>query len=286
MKTTKQPIGLDANFREVFPGDEVRDADGTSYTIMANGWAKPLGGGNEVTFKRLKEPTVTLAAAVIPGPTPRTRKVQPALSSVTAVVKAGDRITAMVAEAVPPGHEITDIRPDPYNPGEIVIESKPVMSAPRIPKRHGGGKKNKSGWSKLNAICHALGVSGQGITGYLRDHGFEVYRAEGTSCVKVEDREKVVAFLRQNPPPAGLPKTSSYDGAVRRIRKDVEAGKARKNLSAPSSIPIPESPAIVTTDPAKVFTKIDAFRILEDADMVAELRHRGWTVTCVKHTEL
>ena len=265
MKESRKPIGLDASFREVFPRDEVEDADGARYTITPLGWAKPLGGGNEVAFKRLKDPIVVAAAPeCIPGPTPHTRKVQPAPRAVTAAVKAEDRITEKVAET----------------------EAKPVMPAPRIPKRHGGGKKNKSGWSKLNAICHALGVSGQGITGYLRDHGFEVYRAEGTSCVKVEDREKVVAFLRQNPPPAGLPKTSSYDGAVRRIRKDVEAGKARKNLAAPSSIPIPESPAIVTTDPAKVFTKIDAFLILEDADMVAELRHRGWTVTCVKHTEL
>lgn len=256
MKKATKPIGLDANFREVFPGDEVRDADGTAYTIMANGWAKPLGGGNEVAFKRLKEPTVTLAAAVIPGPTPHTHKAEQPKTAAPGPVKPAPR-TAPAAES-----------PKPRNRGK------------------GNGKPNQSGWSKLSAIVKRLGISGVGLTGYLRDHGFEVYRAEGTSCVKVEDREKVLDFLRQNPPPRDLPKTSSYDGTVRRIRKDVEAGEARKKLAALSSVPVPERLAIVTTDPAKVFTKFDAFLILEDADMVAELRHRGWTVTCVKHTEL
>lgn len=269
MKTTKQPIGLDANFREVFPGDEVRDADGTAYTIMANGWAKPLGGGNEVAFKRLKEPTVTLAAAVIPGPTPHTRKAVQPKTDAPGPVKSAPRTAPSPAPAAEPGP----------------VQAEP-RTAPGTPKCHGGGKKNNSGWSKLSAIVKRLGISGVGLTGYLRDNGFDVYRAEGTSCVKVEDREKVLDFLRQNPPPRDLPKTSSYDGTVRRIRKDVEAGEARKKLAALSSAQIPESPAIVTTDPAKVFTKFDAFLILEDADMVAELRHRGWTVTCVKHTEL
>lgn len=261
MKKATKPIGLDANFREVFPGDEVRDADGHGYTITAAGWAKPLTGGSEIAFKRLKDPVmVRRDSKFSEGPD---GKVGPASRLMTApdiraAVKAPDRITQMLVGSVQPGHKITDIRTDPYNPGEVVIETNgPVKAKEPKSSRVGiGGKKNKSGWSKLNAICRTLGVSGQGLTGYLRDHGFEVFRAEGTSCVKVEDREKVVAFLRDNPPPAGLPKTPSYDGAVRRIKAEVAA--------------------------------LDICTVREAGDqmLVDELRARGWTVTCTKTQSL
>lgn len=271
MKKATKPIGLDANFREVFPGDEVRDADGHGYTITAAGWAKPLTGGSEIAFKRLKNPVVvcpaprvqegdhTQSAKFAEGPD---GKVGPAsrlmaAPDIQAAVKAPDRITQMVMEALPAGHEVVDVRDNPYKPGKINITTRPVKAKEPKPSRVGiGGKKNKSGWSKLNAICRTIGVSGQGITGYLRDHGFEVFRAEGTSCVKVEDREKVVAFLRDNPSPVGLPKTSSYDGAVRRIKAEV---------AAPDSCTVREA---------------------GDQMLVDELRARGWTVTCTKTQSL
>lgn len=261
MKKATKPIGLDANFREVFLGDEVRDADGHGYTITAAGWAKPLTGGSEIAFKRLKDPVlVRQTSKFAEGPD---GKVGPAsrlmvAPDIQAAVKVPDRITQMVVESLPSGHKITDIRTDPYSPGEVVIETKGPVKAkgPKSSRVGIGGKKNKSGWSKLNAICRTLGVSGQGITGYLRDHGFEVFRAEGTSCVKVEDREKVVSFLRDNPPPVGLPKTSSYDGTVRRIKAEV---------AAPDTCTVREA---------------------GDQMLADELRARGWTVTCTKTQSL
>lgn len=281
MKKATKPIGLDANFREVFPGDEVRDADGHGYTITAAGWAKPLTGGSEIAFKRLKDPVlVRQVSKFAEGPD---GKVGPAPGPVKAVPRsAPDPEPAapgpLIRVSGPWGDRPTaeELAAKPSKADLLAVKSRNTGGRTGLkPSNRGKGKPNQSGWSKLYNICRNVGIPGQGITGYLRDHGFEVFRAEGTSCVKVEDREKVVAFLRDNPPPAGLPKTSSYDGVARRIRKDVEAGEARK-----------EGPAIVTTDPAKVFTKFDAFLILEDADMVAELRARGWTVTCTKTQSL
>lgn len=242
MKKATKPIGLDDNFREVFPGDEVSDADCVLYTITQAGWAKPLNGSNEVAFKRLKRPMLVRRNSKFAEGSDG--KVGPAPGPVKAVPRP-----------TPPANCQPE-RPA-ATPVEAAPRTAPAAESPKPGNRVGiGGKKNKSGWSKLNAICRTLGVSGQGITGYLRDHGFEVFRAEGTSCVKVEDREKVVAFLRQNPPPAGLPKTSSYDGAVRRIKAEVAA------------------PDICTV------------REAGDQMLVDELRARGWTVTCTKTQSL
>lgn len=241
MKATK-PIGLDDNFREVFPGDEVQDADGRSFTITPAGWAKPLDGGSEVAFKRLKKPVlVRQASKFAEGPD---GKAGPAPGPVKAVPRS-----------TPPANFL------PERPAAAPVKAQP-RTAPTTEstkpgdRGKGKGKPNQSGWSKISNICRNVGIPGQGITGYLRDHGFEVYRAEGTSCVKVEDREKVVAFLRDNPPPVGLPKTSSYDGAVRRIKAEV---------AAPDSCTVREA---------------------GDQMLVDELRARGWIVTCTKTQSL
>lgn len=271
MKESRKPIGLDASFREVFPRDEVEDADGARYTITPLGLAKPLCGGNEVAFKRLKDPIVVAAAPeCIPGPTPHTRKVQPASRSVAAAVKAEDRITEKVAET----------------------EAKPAQPAPRIPKRHGGGRRNRSGLSKLDPLCKRIGIPSRGITGYLRDNGFEVVRGNGTQCIRREDYDRIVAFLASNPPPAGLPKTPVWT-PERRTRAEATKKanrEAREKLAALSSIPAPECPAKVRTvhdDSLPGFTPgTCTVRDAGDQMLVDELRARGWTVTCIKSTEL
>lgn len=263
----KKTIGLDAAFREVFPGDEVIDADGVSYTILDNGWAKPATGGTEVAFKRLKDPMVAdRAPLTVPGDHTQARKFTEGPDG---------KVGPASSHAEPAGPAKTE------EPAPAPVPAKSPHTRKPASRVGIGGKRNKSGWSKLFAIVKPLGISGIGLTGYLRDHGFDVYRAEGTSCVKVEDREKVIDFLRQNPPPPGLPKTSSYDGTVRRIRNEVKderkvSGTFKTEAPAPAETPAPR----VT------ITKADALWLLSEADMVAELRARGWTVTCSKTESL
>ena len=254
----KIPIGLDTNFREVYAGDEVIDADGVSYTILDNGWARPASGGSEVAFKRLKDPMVTDRA---PLTVPR------------------DHAQARKFAEGPDGK--VGPAPRPAKPAEPAKE-KPVSAAPRtapVPAKSPhtrkpasrigrAGRPNKSGWSKLWPICKVLNISAQGMTGYLRDNGFEVYRACGTSCVKIEDRPRVIDFLRKNPPPPRLPKTPAYDGVRRAVMRELTG----KEAPAPAETPTP--PVTIT--------KADALRLLSEADMVAELRARGWTEICSK----
>lgn len=60
---------------------------------------------------------------------------------------------------------------------------------------------------------------------------------------------------------------------------------------APASAPVipPDDlkrPVLATSDPAKVWSKFDAFLILEDQDLADELRRRGYEVIAIKHVEL
>lgn len=59
---------------------------------------------------------------------------------------------------------------------------------------------------------------------------------------------------------------------------------------APAPVSAPEDdlhrPILGTTDIKKVWTKFDAFLILEDKDLADELRRRGYEVIAIKHVEL
>jgi hypothetical protein len=54
----KKPIGIDIYFKEIFPGDTIKDASGKSYTVTPGGSIKPLDGGNETTLSKIDQPMV------------------------------------------------------------------------------------------------------------------------------------------------------------------------------------------------------------------------------------
>ena len=53
-----KPIGTDIYYKEIFPGDTIKDASGKYYTVTSGGSIKPLDGGNELTLSNIDEPQI------------------------------------------------------------------------------------------------------------------------------------------------------------------------------------------------------------------------------------
>ena len=72
---------LDEYLAEIRVGDEVQDAQGSSYTIDKNGWCKPLDGGSSRSLQKVGPVTVTRgwdADADRFQENPKTGKIEPA----------------------------------------------------------------------------------------------------------------------------------------------------------------------------------------------------------------
>lgn len=50
---------LDELLAEIRVGDEVQDAEGTTYTIDRNGWCRPLDGGSSRSLQKVGPVTIT-----------------------------------------------------------------------------------------------------------------------------------------------------------------------------------------------------------------------------------
>ena len=234
----EKPIGVDTFFREIFPGDTVRDQDGKEYTVDERGYAKSLDGVTVTGFNKLKEPVYVSGPDIagkfqekdgkvgpavpvdFPKPAPRVRLAPIAkkfgLTSWEAAKKAEAAGFATFGKG-----------------GLIYIEEKDVddvtalLESPRAttgtstpepepdPKRR-GGRENKSGVSQLGNLVIRLGFTVKEAREILTAEGIEVFQhgPRHKASIHAEDLPKVRELLakvrkdEQRPKP--IPKPGNH----------------------------------------------------------------------------
>ncbi len=279
-KENKSYVGFDRNYKEIFPGDTVQDMHGKRYTITDTGLARS-SDGEEVKLSTLhgaelvqENQEIRTAAAAADAMTAaavsekmRSKKTV-GYVAISAIAREIDVPARGCVEAVrAAGIEIRKVKSTSLVRKEdkdaaktaILAHSEAAKTPERKdaqPKRRGGnklvgGRTNKSGLVRIASIARTCGVVGRGYTDLVRSSGIEVVADEqDKACVRKEDHERAAKVL--------------LDKFL--LGKDpVEEQPA----SAGSGLAVDES-GIVCNDEA----------------LVAELRRRGWTVTCKKMVEV
>ena len=276
-KENKSRVGFDRNYKEIFPGDIIQDMHGKRYSITATGLAQSIDG-TEVKLSELHGPELVQdnpdsAAAAAPdqtaAPTEKMRSKKTAgYVAISAIARALDVPARGCVEAV----RAAGIAIKKSGSANLVSEEDQEAAKRAIlarslaaeaqerkdarPKRRGGnklagGRTNKSGLVRIASIARTCGVVGRGYTDLVRSSGIEVLADEqDKACVRKENQARAAKVL--------------LDKFI--LGKDpVEEQPA----SAGSGLAVDES-GIVCNDEA----------------LVAELRRRGWTVTCKKMVEV
>lgn len=305
-----KPVGVDIFFREIFAGDTVRDQDGKEYTIDERGWARPFDGSAGCGFKRLKEPVFVKASdkpeapakfqekdgkvapvvpvdVPMPAPAPEYRE-GPAPHRGGRVNKSGfsqlGNLSARLGLTVTEARKICEdagievVSHGPNHKAHVRVEDMPKVRelltkasgrepAPS-PGNNGNHRPNTTGFSSFANLARGLHAPAWELRDFAKAHDIVIVRPD---------------------------KPHSNDGIYKedevRFRElwAVEHGSPAP-APAPAPVSAPEDdlhrPILGTTDIKKVWTKFDAFLILEDKDLADELRRRGYEVIAIKHVEL
>ena len=276
-KENKSYVGFDRNYKEIYPGDVIQDYLGKRYTITSTGFAKSVDG-TEVKLSSLHGPELVqdnpdaaaaAASAQAAAPTEKMRSKKTAgYVAISAIARALDVPARGCVEAVraagiaikKSGSASLVKEEDQEAAKQAILARSEDAKAPGRkdvqPKRRGanklvGGRTNKSGLVRIASIARTCGVVGRGYTDLIRNSGIDVLADEqDKACVRKEDQARAAKVL--------------LDKFI--LGKDpVEEQPA----SAGSGLAVDES-GIVCNDEA----------------LVAELRRRGWTVTCKKMVEV
>lgn len=372
-----KPVGVDSFYREIFPGDIVRDADAREYTIDERGWASPMEGGTGCGYFQLKDPIFVKAAdkpeapakfqekdgkvvpvvpVDVPKPEPRVRLAPIAKEFGFSTWQASKKVEEaglptfgkggliyIQEKDIPAVREALNLGCEPVAQLEPQAES-PAPEYREGPAPHRGGRANKSGFSQLGNLAGRVGLTVTEARKICEEAGIEVVQhgPRHKACVRVEDLQKVRELLtkasgREPAPSPGnngnhRPNTTGFSSFANLARglhapawelRDfakahdiviVRPDKPHSNdgiykedevrfrelwavehgspapAPAPAPVSAPEDdlhrPILGTTDIKKVWTKFDAFLILEDKDLADELRRRGYEVIAIKHVEL
>lgn len=235
--TNPNAVGVDAFFREIFPGDVVRDLDGNHYTVDKFGTCKPLAGGGIKHLSDLKEPSVVGAVA-------------------------------------PPFAEGADGKVGPARAPAETRETPAETPAPEKKKR--GGSRGPKTAATRDLMSERRNKSGTvQIYNLIRDQGLPF---DGRAARKILEQAGINTFADG----AGRGCIARGDFArAQEILQKAEPPKVEIQVQAPGPDPAP-----LTEAPEMVFTREDALKLLDDADLAEELRRRGYTVTATKHVEL
>lgn len=191
-------------------------------------------------------------------------------------------------------------------PRAVELLGPTVQNGQRLRKAP-GHRPNKSGVVCFKNMARPLGVDGAVLRALAEDHGFEIVVPEGLrdSGVRVEDaprfRELVKEKIQRVPQPAPFELTD--DAVVKEVQEralwlrcleecDGFSDTLLHNILVKRGFygAVPGTPelekALATTDPAQVFTKEDAYILLDDQDLADFLRRRGYEVCAVKHVQL
>lgn len=306
-----KPVGVDIFFREIFAGDTVRDQDGKEYTIDERGWARPFDGSAGCGFKRLKEPVFVKASdkpeapakfqekdgkigPVVPVETPKPAPAPeyregPAPHRGGRTNKSGfsqlGNLSARLGLTVTEARKICEdagievVSHGPNHKAHVRVEDMPKVRelltkasgrepAPS-PGNNGNHRPNTTGYASFANLARGLHAKAWELRDFAKSHDFAVVRptdkAHRNDGIYKEDEVRFrELWAVEHGSPAPVP------------------------ASAPVSAPEDDlhRPILGTTDIKKVWTKFDAFLILEDKDLADELRRRGYEVIAIKHVEL
>lgn len=226
-----KPVGVDCFYREIFPGDIVRDADAMEYTIDERGWARPMDGSTGCGFNKLKDPIFVKASdkpeapakfqekdgkvgpAVpvdIPKPEPRVRLAPIAeefgFSTWLASKKVEEAglptfgkggLIYILEKDIPAVREALEPGCEPVAQLEPQTDPDPIPEYREGPAPHKGGRVNKSGFSQLGNLARRLDITIGDARKICEDAGIEVvsYGKNHKAHVKVEDMPKVRELL-------------------------------------------------------------------------------------------
>lgn len=276
-KENKSYVGFDRNYKEIYPGDVIQDYLGKRYTITSTGLAKSADG-SEVKLSALHGPELVqdnpdaaaaAASAQVAASTEKMRSKKTAgYVAISAIARALDVPARGCVEAVraagiaiKKSGSASLVKEEDQEAAKRAIlarseDSKDSGRKDVQPKRRGakklvGGRTNKSGLVRIASIARTCGVVGRGYTDLVRSSGIEVLADEqDKACVRKEDQARAAKVL--------------LDKFI--LGKD----------------PVEEQPASAGSGLAVDESGI----VCNDEDLVAELRRRGWTVTCKKMVEV
>lgn len=141
-----------------------------------------------------------------------------------------------------------------------------------------GGRKNHSGLVRVYLIAKAAGYGLGNPTKVLRVNGFEILKNKtGQPCVRVKDQPAAYDLLAVTSAEAAAAAADSREWVERELPPVIVG-----NDQAAASI---ESPAVDYDALKEQEAEVAVRGILaqfEDEALVAELRVRGWTVSCTK----
>ena len=238
-------VGFDRKNRPVYPGDEIIDAYGVKYTVCIGG---RCSDGPDSPLRDLSD---------LQGP--------------ELILKDGDPRAAIKAPEVPEAvralHAYDEPslgrkRPQKEPEKQDQEEGAEAPSAPRKPFG-GTGRKNESGLVRVSALKGPDGKTFENATPVLRAAGFEIVKNKfGQPCVRVQDRQEALRCL------------AASNGAIPPVAINVEPGDSAEVFKdIPGGI---EEPGNAEAAVRGILAQF------EDEAIVAELRRRGWTVTCTK----
>lgn len=151
-------------------------------------------------------------------------------------------------------------------------------------------KKTTVGYVAISAIAREIDVPARGCVEAVRAAGIEIKKVKSTSLVRKEDEDAAKTAIlahfeaaKASPRKTDRPKVKvakkTPEKAVE-IPKEVLTGRISEAMAAERVIP--EQPRVSTSASSMMPEELTA----SDEQLVAELRRRGWTVTCKKMVEV
>lgn len=316
-----KPVGLDAYYREIFPGDTVAGPDGSRYTVDQFGNCKPLTGAGITSLGKLGEVTVVEHAT---APAPATKPERPkhlggkpnksGYSQVGNITRRYGVTTreasAMLKDA---GVEIT-------HRGK---NNKACIKVGDLPKLHeileektghrmseNQHRPNNSGVVYFSNIARSMKIKTYRLRELAEQGGFTIVKGSLQSRndgIAKEDEARFREYVSPEapqpvavtPPPSDVVLVPPVDDAD--VVKAVEerglwirclqecpgfTDALLHNTLVARGVYTSAMPVKLTEPPEVVFTKGKALETLADQDLADELRRRGFEVCAVKHIQL
>ena len=216
-------------------------------------------------------------------------------------------------EAVRSLHAYDDPKIGPKEPRKAPVkrEPKPEKKEKKVgTQRPSAGRKNNSGLVRVGNITKAVGYNLGNGTAVLRDAGIEIVKdpVTGTPCVRIQDKDAARELLaRQAHPEEKVPTSDEILKKALKKQKEVVVppGVVKvpikgfedvlvHSVNPPKPAKLPEveikpldaAPVISAEEAAMLESLIQPVEIdlqpASDEALGAELRRRGWTVTCTK----
>ncbi|MBQ1789658.1 MAG: hypothetical protein II008_05750 [Oscillospiraceae bacterium] len=247
-------VGFDRNYKEIFPGDIIQDMHGTRYTITATGLAQDAAGG------------------------------EIGLSSIHGIELVQDQPAAKDAVAAAPYQKSLAM----YGPDLVDEKIR---------------KKTTIGYVAISAIAREIDVPARGCVEAVRAAGIEIRKVNSTSLVRKEDKDAAkTAILAHSEAAKDSPRKTDRPKAkaAKKTQKDQGVEMLKKLAASPDNpvnneaeknmiVEIPQEVVEACQENAVVDEALNSMVVdipADDATLVAELRRRGWTVTCKKMVEV